>query len=339
MKLICPHCLKSVSVPEDAAGKDAVCPECGKSFPAPARYNPVVAPPPPPPPAAPPVAPPVPAASPTQPAAYVSTPPPGLVPTALAPPAAAVAPESPVPAGYTRSVGIVLSPRVVAWLPAVCLTVAFLLTFFPWVGSYFGDNAVYSQGPWRMVVKSVNRDYSLEVVASEKIKGFGAWLDSLPYNWELMLPFLLLLFAATLLAWADHFIAAPPPPNRLPPPLRWVNTIWPHRAAILSGLAAISLVLVLSQAVRGFGIESAVGQAVRNSPQLVEARQKAGGSAADQAKVDMMEQQELDKYRLRRTMWFYLSVGFHMLAVVGIAARAGLARRGNKPPPRIVIQY
>src|SRR5262245_50726978 len=139
MKLICPHCLRSVTVPEDAAGKETPCPECGKSFPAPARYNPVVAAPP----AAPPVAPaptPVPASPPAA--------PPGLVPTALAPPAAAVTTETAPPA-YTRSFAIVLSPRVVAWLPAVCLTLALLLTFLSWVGSYFGDNPVYSQGPWR----------------------------------------------------------------------------------------------------------------------------------------------------------------------------------------------
>jgi hypothetical protein len=337
MKQVCPHCLKSVSVPEDAAGKELNCPECGKSFPAPARYNPVVSAPPPAAPVpvpAPPVAPAAPAPGPVAPAAY-TPPPPGLVPTAPAPPAAP--PEA--PPGYTKSFAITLSPRVLAWLPAVCLSVAFLLTFFPWVGSYFGDNAVYSQGPWRMVVGSVSRDFSLEAVASEKIKGFGAWLDSLPSNWELMLPFLLLLFAAALLAWADHLMVAPPPPNRLPPPLRGITTMWPHRAAILFGLAAMSLVLVLSQAARGFGMESAVRQAVKNSPQLLEARQKAGGSTADQAKVDMMEQQKLDEYRVRRTTWFYLGVGFDVLAVVGLAARAGLARRGNKPPPRIVVQY
>ena len=47
MKQICPHCLKSVNVPEDAAGKDVTCPECGQTFTPPARYDPVVSAPPP----------------------------------------------------------------------------------------------------------------------------------------------------------------------------------------------------------------------------------------------------------------------------------------------------
>ena len=88
MKQICPHCLKSVSVPEDAAGKDVTCPECGQSFPAPARYNPVVSAPPPTAPAphpAPTPPPTAPAPVPVPPAAYNPAPP-GLVPTALVPP-------------------------------------------------------------------------------------------------------------------------------------------------------------------------------------------------------------------------------------------------------------
>jgi hypothetical protein len=349
MKQICPHCLASVSLPETAAGTEVPCPQCGKPVAVPARYNPVVAAPPPAAPA--PVAP-VPAASaPVPPPGYISpapvptpgpapaavAPPPGLAPTALTPPGLAHDPT--LPAGYTRSFGVVLSPRVMAWLPAVGLTFALLFTFFPWVTSNFGQHAVYSQGPWRMVTGYPDRDFQLEEAAKQRIPGFGSWLNNVPSNWELMLPFLLLLIAAVLLAWADHLLTAPPPPNRIPPPLRWVTNIWPHRAALLFGLAALALVLVLSQATRGFGIETAVRNAVRNNPDLVEKRKKAVNDQAEQDRLDVEEQQKMDEHRLRRTTWLYLSVGFHILAVVGITARAGLARRGNKPPPRIVVQY
>lgn len=332
MKQICPHCLTSVNVPETAAGTEVPCPQCGKPVPVPARYNPVVTSPPP---AVPPVAP-VPAAPvPVPPSGYVSpAPPPGLVPTALAPPH-----EPTMPAGYTRSFTVVLSPRVMAWVPAIGLTLAFLFTFFPWVTSNFGEHAVYSQGPWRMVTGYPDRDFKLEEAAKKEFPEFGAWLKNVPSNWELMLPFLLLLLAAVLLAWADHLMTVPPPLNRLPPPVRWVTTIWPHRAAVLFGLGALAVILVLSQASRGFGIETAVRQAVRNTQGLAEARKKAGDDQTEHARLDVVEQQEMDKYRLRRTTWFYLGVGFHIVAVVGMAARAGLARRGNKPPPRIVVQY
>lgn len=329
MKQVCPHCLASVTVPEDSAGRDVSCPQCGKSFPAPARYNPVVA-------AAPPAVPP-PAPPPVAPAPTPAAPPPGLVPTALAP---AAPPTETAPPGYTKSFAVVLSPRVLAWLPAVCMAFALLFTFFPWVGSYFGENAVYSQGPWRAAFGSVGRDFSLEAAATKTFPGFGAWLDKLSSDWELMLPFLLLLFAATVLAWADLLNAAPPAADRLPPPVRWVTTVWPHRAAITFGMIALALVLVLTQAARGFGMERAIYKAVREAPHLVEARQKAAGSAAEMERVaDVMERQELDKYNLRRTTAYYLAVGMTFLAVAGIAVRAGLARRGTKPPPRIVVQY
>ncbi len=42
IKQICPHCLRAVSLPDDAAGKEVTCPECKKAFQAPARYTPAV---------------------------------------------------------------------------------------------------------------------------------------------------------------------------------------------------------------------------------------------------------------------------------------------------------
>src|SRR5690349_13504042 len=44
MRLICPHCMSGVTVADDAAGKEATCPNCGKTFPTPARYSAAVVP-------------------------------------------------------------------------------------------------------------------------------------------------------------------------------------------------------------------------------------------------------------------------------------------------------
>src|SRR5207249_10197154 len=131
-KKTCQHCLRPVSVPDDAAGKDATCPECGKAFPVQARYNPVVAPVPPP--AAPPT--PTPYTAPATPEPVpMSTvppvldrpaPPPGYVPPSasnqLEPPPPPAPPVPAAPPGYRRSVGVTFHPKVTAWLPAVCLT-------------------------------------------------------------------------------------------------------------------------------------------------------------------------------------------------------------------------
>jgi hypothetical protein len=346
MKLICPHCLKSVSVPEDAAGKEATCPECGRAFPAPARYNPVVAAesrPTPRPPA--PVIPepnPMPM-DPTPPPA-----PPGLIPpthpsTQLEPPLPPEPPAPPVPAGYTRSVGVPISPRVVAWVPVAGLTLAFLFTFFTWVGAYYAHHPVAAQSAWRSMVGSVARDYALE----DAYPGRGPWVDKVRSDWEVMLPYLFTLILTVVFAWAERGVASLDR-YRLPPPLRWLPRVWPYRQAVIAGLAAVSLAFLLIQMAAGFGLERAVDREV--SERVAERRQQEELNAAGkgkaptdartgQARLDYLEQQERARYNVHRTTWLYLALWLHVLAILAIAARAGLDRRGTRPPPRIVVQY
>jgi hypothetical protein len=339
MKLICPNCMKPVSVPEEAAGTEAGCPNCGRPFPVPARYNPVVAPPPPT--TVPPVVHPEPVPMPAPPTA--DRPPPGLVPTALVPQAppgeAAVPPPPPVPAGYTRSFGIVFTPRWVAWVPVVGLTVALVATFFPWVGSYFAGYPVYTQSPWQAVTGAVNRDFKLENPAVRELGVKTEWVGKVPSDWELMLPYFLLLILATVLAWGDRLVPTLPDPHRLPPPLRWLPGVWPHRALVLAGLAGLSLVLLVGELSGGLGMERAIRRAVADDPGLVAKRKEAGNDPAKQAAADYAEQQELDKYNLRRTWALTIAFGTHLLAVLGLGAVAMLHRRGTKPPPRILMQY
>src|SRR5262249_13191883 len=150
----------------------ATCPECGKAFPVQAKYNPVVAPAPPP------ASPPAPAAptprtahpepvamSTVQPSTDRPAPPPGYVPpmsTQLEPPLPAPPPVPAVPPGYSRSVGVTFHPKVIAWLPAICLTLTLLATCFSWVGVYIGGHALYAQGPWKAMFGYVTRDQTLE---------------------------------------------------------------------------------------------------------------------------------------------------------------------------------
>ena len=163
IKLICPKCMKPVPVADDFTGREVACPACGTMFDVPARYTPEVlsdpsgtattspARPEPPAPVSLPSAIP---SRPTSPAAAESpsdrpVPPPGFVPpsppapppipTYSAPPVVWGSQSTPtptVPGNYTKSLGITISPRVVAWLPAVLLTITFFCTFFPWIGSY-----------------------------------------------------------------------------------------------------------------------------------------------------------------------------------------------------------
>src|SRR5437899_855808 len=151
LKLLCPNCMRIVMVAEESAGTDAPCPECGKLFPIPARYNPVVS-----------------AAAPSANAPVPSTPLPmnGPSPAPYPSPAAPVetpAPaSSPLPFGYSRSFECTLSPRVLAWVPAIGLTLIFILTFFPWVGVYPSGYLVYGQGAWRALSGTPTQSPQLE---------------------------------------------------------------------------------------------------------------------------------------------------------------------------------
>lgn len=257
-------------------------------------------------------------------------PPPGLV---LTPPAGAASPaadQPPAPAGYTHSWGLTLSPRVVAWLPAVLLTITFLTTFFPWVGSYLGGYPVYSQSPWRALFGSVSRNLILETY----LPGDRSWLDNLPSDWEVMIPYILLLLAAVALAWADRGVGALDP-RRVPP----LAQIWPWRKAVISGLAGLAFFLLLVQTSRGFGMERAIWTMVRDNPELVKAREQAGTSQAKMAVVENRAEQELARFNLDHTIWYRLGLTCNLLAVLTTLLSIGLDRRGDRPPPKILLHY
>ncbi|MDB5310649.1 MAG: hypothetical protein JWO38_4851 [Gemmataceae bacterium] len=279
-------------------------------------------------------------------------PPPGLVPpaypspsTQLEPPLPPPPPPPSIPAGYTHSWAITISPRVMAWVPAAALTLIFFLTMLPWVGSYVGGQAVYTQNPWRAAFggpkTKVWRNFDLEKL----LKSQSAWpegvLDKVQADRELMIPYILVLLLAMVFAWAERVVASLDR-TRLPRQFQWVASIWPYRVQITAGLATIALLLVLIQSANGFGLERAMRQAA--SEKFAAARkaaeQKAAeGSPSDLAAVNYEEEEEYARYNLQRTTWMYLAIALHILVVVAMVVRAWLERRGNRPPPRIVFQY
>lgn len=322
--LVCPHCLKSVSVADAAAGTTAPCPSCGKDFPVPARYTPVVADdrPPAPPPAVP---------DPAPPAGYV---PPAAAPLEAPPPPEPAVPG--VPAGYTRSVGFGLSPKVLAWVPAVCLSLVLVLTLFQWVGSHVGGYTVYSQNAWRSLTGGSGPYNPLQA----QLKKLAPWTadvaNKVPSDWPLMLPFLVCLLLALVVAWAERAVAAVDR-RKLPPSLEWVAAVWPYRIPLLAGLATAALLLLLIQTASGFGLERAMRRAV--AEQSAEARQKNAGNAAALDEIEFNDDLELARVNLERTTWLYLVILLHLVVVLAMVGRAGLERRGDKPPPRVVVQY
>jgi hypothetical protein len=75
------------------------------------------------------------------------------------------------------------------------------------------------------------------------------------------------------------------------------------------------------------------------SEQFAKDRADAAGSRAKLAQVQYREEQEFAKYSLEHTTWLYLGLTSNLLAVLTMFVHSSLDRRGNKPPPRVVIQY
>jgi len=271
---------------------------------------------------------PPPPAAPTNPPAA----PPGLVPSAPPLPPAPPSGQPPValPAGYTRARGITISPKVVAWLPAVLLTITLLCTFFPWVGSYFGGYPVQSQNLWRAMFGTTSRNFALEEKSTIPI----GWMEKLKSDWELLLPAVLALILAVLFAWADRGLRGLDP-QHIPP----LAKVWSIRRLIILALAVASFLFLFSQVGRGLGMERAIRQTVRENPALAKEREEAGNSQWKLAALENREEQELAKYNLERTTWLYLGLTCNLLAVLAMLAHMALNRRGDKPPPRFVIQY
>jgi hypothetical protein len=227
---------------------------------------------------------------------------------------------------------VTINPKVVAWLPAVLLTIMLLLTFFPWVGSYLGGSPVDTQGPWRALFGSVWRNPALEgAMVGVKMD----WLDRVRSDWELMLPFLIALLAATALAWADRGFRSLDPRN-IPPLAR----VWAWRRTTIVALATLALVLLLAQLMNGFGMERAIVGVVRDG--LAAEREEAVRSPDSKARLlalERREQQEIARYGLERTTWLDLAILCNVLAILSMLLYMRLDGRVGKPNPRVVLQY
>lgn len=350
IKLICPKCMKPVPVADDFTGTEVTCPSCQKVFDAPARYNAAViaeptakppeavVPPAPPPPSAPEprMSPDVPSEKPAPPPGFVPPQPPAVAPAPHAPPAppGLVLANSSAPttqlAGYTNTIGITISPKVIVWLPAVLLTIVFFCTFFRWTGSYLGGHPVYSQSPWQAVFASVSRNFALEA----NMPGSGVWLDQVTSDWLLLVPYLLAILAAAVIAWTDR-VAHDLAPGLIPP----LTGLWPWRKTVVGVLATLAFVLVCSQLLNGFGMERAIRKMVRDDPALAKAREEAANSPARLAAIENKEDSELAKYNLEETRWQDLALLCNFLAIVTVFLSIPLEKRGDKPPPKILLHY
>ena len=108
--------------------------------------------------------------------------------------------------GYGRMASVPLDPRVIRWIPAVALFVAFVLTLLPWNGLYPAGYPAFTQSPWHAVVASMSRDPVADDALRVGETKVGDILDKkLHMNWWLF-PYIFLLFPTLLIAAAGPVV-------------------------------------------------------------------------------------------------------------------------------------
>lgn len=340
IRQICLSCYKMTELPDTAAGTRVDCPQCGKPIDVPAKYTPGVAagggvgg-----------VTPPADVYS-VQPAADRPAPPfgakpmsslppsdPAVSPMPAPPPGVAVPPPPPPPPGeYARSCWLPVKPAWVAWVPLGCLTAAFVLSFFPWAKFAPGGYAVITQNGWEAFgggfwdnIPDVNEWKELEKSLTEKVRAD-----------LFILPYLLLLLPTLALAVAERVLKNPTA-QQLPGPLMWLPQVWPYLLYLLGGLSLLLLLLLAFASLRGFAVERAVHDlaAAKYEKELA-----INTSGSDLRKTSILVGQEVARYAPKQTVWLNLLLLAHVLAVVALLARIWLNTRGDRPAPRVGVQW
>lgn len=312
MRLLCPFCTKTINVPDSESGKPVNCPECGQAFAAPQIVSPAT---------------PAPAPAPKTMVAPSTFPVPEPVPETHAPTAAE--PLTAATDQLPRSPGsawLPLEPAVVKWIPVAALGLAFIMTFFSWNGLYPAGYPAYTQSAWGGLFGGVGYDS----VAEDEMKSLEELRKRVKSSWWL-LPYLALLLPTLALAAAGPIVSALK--VKLPPQ---VESLWQYRPALLGILAAATLLFLLAQWASGFALQKAVNEIVEE--RFAEGKAEANTPEKMQ-RWEMRVSSVKAAYQVRTTPWLRLAVMFHLIAVAAVVAEAGLALRGNKPPPRLGVTW
>lgn len=371
MNLICPHCQKMVTIPDENAGQQLACPLCKERFTVPALPAAPTAPASPslpediplvplPPTFDPPAAAPPPAAEdpvyklapePARPSAPPPSPPPRREPKPA--PAATEPPRSPAPppGEYAHRRVWQLNKSLVPWVAPLGLVLLFILWFFPWTGVYPGGHAVYTQTPLQAIwagysinpvgEKVFRTDREIQELAKRAAEGKSDGDDATPpfrraLDAAIRLNMRMLLYILPLLlglVLAITPLVVQHKPLRLPPAL---ETIWPWRTAILTGAIGLATLVLLLQLFLGFGLESGItGMVEKSFSKEIEAEK----TSEEQAMLDIREGLQLGRFQLHRTVWLDAAVVLQLLALAGAGLEWWLERRRNRPLPRLEVMW
>jgi hypothetical protein len=348
MRLLCPHCQRGINIPDTEAGKEVKCTLCNESFIAPELMisPPVIdtkelfpEPPPPPTPSVNPnpepvyqltaetsvPKPPIPEPKP-KPNPVVETPP--IQTTSTTPPPIPSTPKADLSV-YKHVHSFPIKLTVLQWIPAICMTLAFFLTFFTWVGLFPGGYTAYSQNAWQALFGNFSSDSVCEpVLQLEKTIN-----EQIRTSWWLFF-YLLSLFPAVILTWAGQIVTRYQLESRLPQVIR---QYWKYRTQILIGLAGFTLATLLLQTMVGFGLQNGLQRGVETefAPELEQAK----NNSVEEQKVRVRMAVAVHNYHTNTTFWLRLTIYAHLLAVLSIVIENLLVRKGEGPPPRVAVMW
>jgi hypothetical protein len=310
MRITCPHCQQSVTVPDAAAGQPTPCPRCGDIFTPPALAGAALDLPPAPPPPASPMTP-------------ASAYPPASKPVAAASTAQSPSPSSAPTSGTQPCCRCVLRRDVVQWLAPAGLFVTLILTFFPWQAAAPGGYTIFTQSAWGVIGGS----FSESIIGNDFVEKRAALLNKHGRFNVFMLLYLLGLLLTAALALGDKFM----PKTVVLPDV--VRPIWAQRQRLVSGLCAALFLLLVLQCLLGFGLESAAVRAADEAVPPPTGPDGAPPSAKQIQTRDLNHALEVNSYGIRRTWWFHLAALAQLIAVVGVGLMQWLDTRGVKAEP------
>ncbi len=368
MNLLCPSCQNPLTVPEQYAGQTMKCPLCGNNFtvpslpaaaatppagPSPALApepethdftpidlsGPMVTPPPPPRPA--------PDHEDGEPRIYGVTsepvpdpaapaPPPAPRPAPAQRPAPKPAPPPPppprtTPVGYARTRSATLDARVIYWAAPALLVIVFVLSFFPWVGLYYGSSGVVTQSAWGAAFGGYSVDEIFDHMTNWEKKTPP---EDKPGASALMILFVLVgLLPAVLLGVAAAAFPQIRSRFRLPPEVARLEQ-W--RWLIVAGWTVLALLFLFLQVLTSFNFEARTRERIAKEYEA----KRASSNSIEQRWIDMQEAHELEASGLRRTWELRWSFWLLVLAALAAAAAHWLEHRDpGRPPPRFEVAW
>jgi hypothetical protein len=312
MRLICPHCQQSVTVPDTTAGQPTPCPNCKQTLTPPALTGaaidsapePVVAPRPAP--APPPIR-----------AGSVSD---GKPEPSLTLPARTISPGEP----WLR---LTLRRHIAHWLAPVGLVVALVLSFFTWVAVAPNGNRIYTQNAWQAAGGGFSTDLAGEAVmdAEKDLKPHTHWNPWLMF-------FLILIIPTAALAIADRVLTR----QGVMIPDLFLH-VWPHRQIVVAGLCVALLLLLVAPIFFGFGLERAVAA---KAEEMYPSSQPAGAkepTTKEKLEQDVKRDLTIARFGLHRTGWLCLAVTAQVVALFGAGLARWLDKHPNLPDPRVEV--